>query len=238
MNKLKLIGITLLAFFLTSCSSVTPLAVQPTSSGASLSTATLFFNSVATVYPPLSPPPVLTNTPLLTVTPTSTFTPSPTPESLPIRVAKQQCIPIRPELAPGFLSSGVLILGNFTNHVYVGDLVALTPQVSQPKFIPGAVSFGYGKVSPNGKLLAYANDGQLVIISADGKIHVSESWDSQWKGGFLEWLGQDRLQFNDWEPSDSTASRIILSSRIILNPFTKEIQRLNLLKICITTQIL
>jgi hypothetical protein len=179
---------------------ITPPIVMPSPSRFSIVTATV------SPSPSTSP----------TSTPQPTFTPlpaTPTPISLPLHAFEQRCVVMESSLPSGFLTEGTIILeweykwGNFA-------LMALTTEDEQPRSLPDLPEIGSaGRISPNGKWLAYYGgiNGDLIILSSDGMIKETLARNEDW--GNLEegWLDTERILFQ---------SLSLPAALHIINPFT------------------
>jgi len=120
------------------------------------------------------------------------------PASLPIQEVIQECVPIQEELPKGLFTNGKILFGDFSEHAGSGEIMVLTPEASQPIYLPDVPSFSGGEQSPDGKLFAYETAGEdnsstLVVLNVNGEVVFTLPWDEKW-GGFY-WLNNQQLEF-------------------------------------------
>jgi hypothetical protein len=118
--------------------------------------------------------------------------------SLPIEDVKQDCVIIQPELPVGFLASGTILLGDFSERASIGQIMTLTSNSGQPIYLSDVPVATTGATSPDNELFAYSTIGEdnsstLIVLDVNGKVEFTLPWDEKW-GGFY-WLNNKQLEF-------------------------------------------
>jgi hypothetical protein len=166
----------------------------------------------ATVHPTASFTPTVQNT----ATPTTTPLPQPTPTITPDPRFKQQCLQVdTKEMALKNVSAGLVFLDNGLLDLKTGRKNKIPAQQNR--------SYGWGEISPDGKMFAYGeaieNDKSEQIGSILWVVDAHASVLS--KISFNKWIGKPRWLSNE---------HIILyipktdddGSVMVVNPFTRE----------------
>jgi hypothetical protein len=114
--------------------------------------------------------------------------------ALPITQAISQCVPLEPELPPGFLSPGNIVISKY-DISFGEDLLAISANDFQPRLFgeslppPGDAE---GKVSPDGQLFLYEKGIKRstydVVISSSGEMIATLPF-----CGPARWLDNDRI---------------------------------------------
>ena len=127
-----------------------------------------------------------------------TYSPTLSGTDIPLKMAQQHCVDLTSELPTDFLSGGTVLLGDFSQLAGIGQIMTLTSEANQPKYLANVPTFSGGATSPNGKLFAYEtvieNDfSKLVVLDVNRDVVFTLPWNKEW--GTFNWINNQQIEF-------------------------------------------
>jgi len=134
---------------------------------------------------------------------------------LPIGKVVQNCISVQSTSPSKFITKGTIILGDFSERMLIGNLLAFDSSYEIPVHLPNIPIYWDGKVSPDGKWFAYETVNEeaeftstLIVLDTYGEERFTLPKDQEW-GGFY-WIDNQRVEmaYGDWQ-NDSPSSDVV-----------------------------
>lgn len=126
---------------------------------------------------------------------------------LPIGQVVQNCISIQSASPSNFITGGTILLGDFSERMLIGNLLAFKKSDETPVQLPDVPIYWGGKVSPDGNWFAYETvnedaefTSELIILDADGTKQFAFPWDKKWREFY--WIDDQRVELvygDDWQ---------------------------------------